>query len=124
MKRVAIIAVATLLMANAAAPNIERKERMDHVQDAIDAIFEAIDAKDPAAVGAQVKVIDAAFVIEQDQWRSAGKPDRAQMAADSARRGAAVAAAATTGDWPGATTALAALNQPCRACHDLELPRK
>jgi hypothetical protein len=54
-KSIAIGLTAMLLLANAANP--ERKLRMDHVQDAIDAIYEAIDAKDPAAVTVQTRAM-------------------------------------------------------------------
>ena len=121
-KSIAIGLTAMLLLANAANP--ERKLRMDHVQDAIDAIYEAIDAKDPAAVTVQTRAIADAFVIEQGLWRDAGKPDRAGWATDSADRARAIADAAGAQNWTAASTALGALNQPCRACHDQELPAR
>jgi len=116
-----MIALAATVLAPAV---IERKARMDHVQDAIDAIYEALDAKDPATVSAKVAQIGAQFAIEQSLWQAAGKPDRAALALDSAARAAAIAKAATTQDWAGASAALDGLNKPCRACHDLEIPAK
>lgn len=122
MRRAGLLLAAGLVIA--AAPDAARKQRMDRAQDAIDALYEAIDGRDGAGVAAQARIITDAFAAEAQTWRDAAKPDRAAWATASAHRADAIVAAAAAQDWPRAKVALADLNPPCRACHDAELPHR
>jgi cytochrome c556 len=90
---------------------------MKKVQPAFGALRGSIDGSNVDVTRQNAAVLKQAFTEIEAIWKSRGKTEPMQWAADARKNAEAIETAAATGKWDAAKTAAGPLGQSCGQCH-------
>ncbi|MBI3490908.1 MAG: cytochrome c [Acidobacteria bacterium] len=101
-----------------ATPDEEALDRlMKKIQPAFGALRGSIDGSNVDVTTQNAVALKQAFAEVEAIWKSRGKTEPMQWAADARKNAEAIETAATTGKWEAAKTAAGPLGQACGTCH-------
>jgi hypothetical protein len=101
-----------------AMPDEEALDKlMKKVQPAFGALRGSIDASNADVTRQNAGILKQAFTETEAIWKSRGKTEPMQWAAEARKNAEAIETAASTGKWDAAKTAAGPLGQSCGQCH-------
>jgi cytochrome c556 len=96
---------------------LEFQKIMRTVGPANTALRGALDKMDAAAVKEQVTLLSTSFTKTEAYWKSKGKQEPQNIAAEAKKHADAIGAAAASGNWEAAKASAGPLGQQCAGCH-------